>query len=260
MKKLQDRDKKTQSFISSNDLTLETFSRNILYEDNHLLALYKPAGMLTQGDRSERISLLDLGKEWLRNQYQKPGKAFLGLLHRLDLPVSGVVLFAKTSKAAGRLSAQFRNRIIRKIYIAVIHGYLIPPQGDSILYLVRDGMRSSVTTPSHPRARKAKLSYQTLQKGDETSLVRIVLATGRRHQIRAQLAALGHPIIGDRKYGSTKTLGGKAIALHAYSLTFLHPISKAEICLKAHVPEIWHGLSGIRIRPQKQFEQITSDQ
>jgi 23S rRNA pseudouridine1911/1915/1917 synthase len=236
MKKLQDKD--PRSFILNN-LTRETFSRNILYEDNHLLAVFKPAGMLTQGDRSKRVSLLDLGKEWLRVQYHKPGKAFLGLLHRLDLPVSGVVLFAKTSKAAGRLSAQFRNRIITKIYMAVIHGYLTPQQGDSILYLVRDGMRSSVTTPSHPRARKAELSYQTLQKGDETSLIRIVLATGRRHQIRAQLAALGHPIVGDRMYGSAKTLGGKAIALHAHSLTFLHPISKEEILLEAPMPEVW---------------------
>ncbi|MBN1848747.1 MAG: RluA family pseudouridine synthase [Deltaproteobacteria bacterium] len=228
-----------QTSEQDNILGLETFSENILYEDNHLLAVYKPAGMLTQGDRSGRVSLLDLGKEWLRVQYNKPGKAFLGLLHRLDRPVSGVVLFAKTSKAAGRLSEQFRNRIVKKVYLAVIHSHLTPPQGDSIMYLVRDGSRSTVTLFSHPKAQRAELSYRTLQEREETSLVRIVLRTGRRHQIRAQLAALGHPIVGDRRYGSPLTIKEHAIALQAHSLTFLHPISKEEVYLEAPMPELW---------------------
>jgi 23S rRNA pseudouridine1911/1915/1917 synthase len=239
MKKTKDKVKQTRSLITSDNLILESFPSNILYEDNHLLAVFKPAGMLTQGDRSGRVSLLDLGKEWLRLRYNKPGKAFLGLLHRLDRPVSGVVLFAKTSKAAGRLSAQFRSRTITKIYLAVIHGHLTPPQGDSILYLVRDGSRSSVATSSHPKAQRAELSYEVLKKKDQISLVRIALATGRHHQIRTQLVALGHPIVGDRKYGSDTILEGNAIALQAHSLTFLHPISKEEIFLEAPMPEVW---------------------
>ena len=228
---------KSGPIIANGHLTVETLSRNILYEDNHLLVVFKPAGMLTQGDRSGGMSLLDLGKQWLKIQYNKPGHAFLGLLHRLDRPVSGVVLFAKTSKAARRISEQFRNRAISKIYVAVIHGLLDPPQGDSVMYLVRDGSRSSISNASDRKAQKAVLSYETLKKWEQISLVKITLATGRRHQIRAQLAALGHPILGDRKYGSDTVLEGNTIALHARSLIFFHPISKKEIVLEASMPE-----------------------
>ncbi|MBF0527248.1 MAG: hypothetical protein HQK56_19375, partial [Deltaproteobacteria bacterium] len=117
--------------IITPDLSLETLAQNVLYEDNHLLGMFKPAGMLTQGDSTGRQSLLDLGKHWLQQKYQKPGQAFLGLLHRLDRPVSGVVLFAKTSKAARRLSEQFRSRQIVKIYLAVVEGHPAPPEGTS---------------------------------------------------------------------------------------------------------------------------------
>lgn len=220
-------------------LTLETFSRNLLYEDNHLLAVVKPAGMLIQGDRSGRVSLLDLGKQWLALTYNKPGRAFLGLIQRLDRPVSGVVLFAKTSKAARRLSEQFRTRTIEKMYLAVIHGYLYPPKGDLIHYLARSGSRSFPSTPSASKAQRAALGYETLKKRDRTTLVRVTLDTGRRHQIRAQLAALGNPILGDRAYGSDATLNDNAIALHAQSLTFLHPISKNAVTLKAPLPKGW---------------------
>ena len=230
---------KSGSIIKSRHLTLDTFPANILYEDNHLLAVLKPAGMLTQGDRSEGISLLDLGKQWLKIRYNKPGHAFLGLLHRLDRPVSGVVLFAKTSKAARRISEQFRNRTISKIYLTVVNGYLNPPQNDCVMYLVRDGSHSSISNASDPKAQKAVLGYKTLQKGELISLVRITLGTGRRHQIRAQLAALGHPILGDRKYGSDTILEENAVALHAHSLTFFHPISREEVLVEAPLPEAW---------------------
>lgn len=220
-------------------LILETFSRNLFYEDNHLLAVVKPAGMLIQGDRSGRVSLLDLGKQWLALTYRKPGQAFLGLLHRLDRPVSGVVLFAKTSKAARRFSAQFRNRTTQKIYLAVIHGHLHPPKGDLIRYLVRNGLRSFLSTSSDPKAQRAALAYETLKEQDQTSLVRVTLDTGRHHQIRAQLAAIGKPILGDRKYGSDATLNGDAIALHVKSLTFSHPIGGHDITLEAPLPKKW---------------------
>ncbi len=233
MKGLKGKSQKTPSVIMSGVLTLETFSHNLLYEDNHLLAVFKPAGMLMQGDRSGRVSLLDLGKQWLTLTYHKPGRAFLGLVQRLDRPVSGVVLFAKTSKAARRLSEQFRNRTIQKIYLVVIRGHLHPPKGDLIHYLARNGSRSFPSASTDPKAQRAALSYETLKKRDRNSLVRITLDTGRRHQIRAQLAALGNPILGDRAYGSDVTLNGDAIALHAQSLTFLHPISGNAITLKA---------------------------
>ncbi|MBF0509154.1 MAG: RNA pseudouridine synthase, partial [Deltaproteobacteria bacterium] len=137
--------------------------------------------MLTQGDSTGRQSLLDLGKHWLQEKYQKPGQAFLGLLHRLDRPVSGVVLFAKTSKAARRLSEQFRSRQIVKIYLAVVEGHPAPPEGTSKVYLIRQGTKSVLTTPGKATAQSAELSYKTLKIGPRTSLVQVIPATGRRH-------------------------------------------------------------------------------
>ncbi|MBF0476359.1 MAG: RluA family pseudouridine synthase [Deltaproteobacteria bacterium] len=225
------------SVIITPDLSLETLAQNVLYEDNHLLGLFKPAGMLTQGDSTGRLSLLDLGKLWLQQKYQKPGQAFLGLLHRLDRPVSGVVLFAKTSKSARRLSEQFRNRRIVKIYLAVVEGHPAPPEGISKVYLIRQGSKSVLTTPGRATAQSAELSYKTLKTGPRASLVQVIPATGRRHQIRAQLAALGHPIYGDRNYGSSHGLADGVISLQAQSLTFHHPISAEQITLTAPPPQ-----------------------
>jgi len=230
--------------LARGGLDLATFSRNILYEDNHLLALYKPAGMLTQGDSSGRLSLLDLGKAWLKETYHKPGEAFLGMVHRLDRPVSGVVLFAKTSKAASRLSEQFRNRAIHKVYMAVVHGCLDPPSGDSIAYLARHGRKSVPAPVPAPGTQRAEMAYETLTRGKGCSLVRITLLTGRRHQIRAQLALLGCPVLGDRRYGSPLILEAQSIALHGLSLTFSHPVAKDEITLEAPLPHdgLWTNL------------------
>ena len=215
------------------ELDPQGFASIVLYEDNHLLAVDKPAGLLVQGDATGRPNLLDLGKKYLRVKYNKPGRVFLGLVHRLDRQASGVVVLARTSKAAGRLSAQFRNNEVKKIYLARVHGRLDPPAGTSEVFLAREGSKSVVTGPEAPGARPASLSFRTLEAGPEASLVEIDLHTGRRHQIRAQMAALGHPILGDLKYGSPVPPHQDSIALLARSLTFRHPTRDLEMTVEA---------------------------
>ncbi|MBU2547726.1 MAG: RNA pseudouridine synthase [Proteobacteria bacterium] len=215
------------------DETPENFHLFVLYEDNHILAVHKPAGLLVQGDASGRPNLLDLAKAYLKSKYNKPGRVFLGLVHRLDRQVGGVVVLARTSKAAARLSAQFRENRVQKVYWARVGGRPEPPAGECETYLIRQGSRNVPARPEEPGARAASLSYRTLAAGLETSLVEIELHTGRRHQIRAQLAALGHPILGDRKYGSTVPPLRDAIALSARRLTFEHPTLGRSVTIEA---------------------------
>jgi len=169
----------------------------ILYEDNHLVAVYKPGGILVQGDISHEISLLDMVKDYIKKEHHKPGEVFLGLVHRLDRPVSGVVLFARTSKSASRLSLQWRQRSIIKIYWALVHGKMPRPSSSLISYLKKRRQKVSLTDQTHKRAQEAVLSYRTLLERGKTSLLEVTLHTGRKHQIRAQLAAEGCPIVGD---------------------------------------------------------------
>jgi 23S rRNA pseudouridine1911/1915/1917 synthase len=267
---------------------VEEFSANILYEDNHLLGIYKPAGLLVQGDRSGRATLLDMAKYWLKLKYEKPGDVFLGLVHRLDRPVAGVIMFARTSKAAGRLSAQFRDHSVTKIYRAVVHGHMSPPQGILKGMLVKQGTKTVVVdtenqgsqyetvekrdiflsgkkgknfnrrntsgisrikicrlTPHHEKmavsqgSQYAELSYTTVETKGEFSLLQIQLVTGRRHQIRAQLAAEGHPIVGDTIYGSPFKFEGNIIALLARSLTCRHPTKPVDVTIDAPLPPDW---------------------
>lgn len=194
----------------------------VLYEDNHLIAVWKPAGLLTQGDATGDPNLMDEVKTYLKEAYQKPGNVFLGLLHRLDRPVQGVVLFAKTSKGASRLSAQIRERSIKKIYHALVEGTPPQPSGALIHYLVHDKNTNTAHAYDTPRpdAQRAELSYRTLENHDNQTLLEIELGTGRHHQIRAQLAHIGCPIVGDVKYGATNPLPDRSIALAAVSLTF----------------------------------------
>ena len=162
---------------------------------------------------------MDLAKAWLKEQYQKPGRVFLGMVHRLDRPVAGVVVFARTSKAAGRLSAQFRDRGPKKVYWAVVEGRLNPPDGTSEMHLLWEGRKSRPCSADVQGAQPARLAYRTLESGPRSSLVEVDLLTGRRHQIRAQMAALGCPIMGDRLYGSAHEPVSDSIGLLARSLT-----------------------------------------
>lgn len=211
----------------------------VIYEDNHLLAVYKPSGLLVQGDRTGDVCLLDLGKRWLKARYHKPGKVFLAMLHRLDRPVAGVVLFARTSKAAGRLSRQFRERTVEKRYLAVVQGAVKNESGRLIHTIERRGRLSRVVARPTEHSQEARLQYRRLGQQGENSLLQVTLETGRRHQIRIQLANLGHPILGDLRYGAASALPGKQIALLARELIVDHPTSGTRLVLTCPIPLAW---------------------
>ena len=215
---------------------------NVLYEDNHLIAVEKPAGFLTQGDKSGDISLMDEVKEYLKEKHKKPGKVFLGLLHRLDRPVSGIVLFAKTSKGASRLSEQFRNREVEKIYNAIVFGKPKPEKGLLVNYLVKNEKKNKVDifeTGGKSR-RKAELYYKTIASNDQYSLLKISIKTGKSHQIRAQLSYIGCPILGDVKYGAKIRMENGNIALSATSLSFLSATGGKETKISIPTPAEWN--------------------
>jgi 23S rRNA pseudouridine1911/1915/1917 synthase len=212
----------------------------ILYEDNHLLVLYKPAGLLVQGDQTGETSLLDLGKAWLKERYNKPGLVFLGLVHRLDRPVAGVILFCRTSKAAERLSAQFRAGTVRKIYLAVLEGALKENSGRLVHHIERREGRSSRIVPQPtPTSQEARLSFRLLHTVANRSLVEIDLETGRHHQIRLQMAQIGHPVLGDLRYGAPAPLPNRQIALMARELIVTHPTRGEELILHSPIPSGW---------------------
>lgn len=216
---------------------------DVLYEDNHCIAVNKPARLLTAGDRTGDESLLDQVKQYLKERYEKPGNVFVGLVHRLDRPVSGVVLFARTSKAASRLSEQFREGTIEKTYQAIVEGQVAEPEGECIDWLLK-GERTNIvrSVPAEtPAARLSRLRFRRLKRAGGLTLVEITPETGRSHQIRVQLAARSHPIYGDQKYGSKHRLRG-AIALHAASLTFQHPTRREPVTISAPPPATWRKL------------------
>lgn len=205
----------------------------VLYEDNHLIAVFKPAGVLTQGDASGEPSLMDWVKAWLAERYHKPGNVFLGLVHRLDRVVCGVVLFAKTSKAASRLSQQFRERTVEKHYLACVEGTPSPARGRLAHFIAHTegSRRVRVSKDTRTDAKSASLRYDTQWRSDTVSVLDVQLETGRKHQIRAQLAHVGHPIVGDRLYGASR--GDSAeIALCSVSLSFTHPITRAPLTIE----------------------------
>lgn len=201
----------------------------ILYEDNHLLVVEKPVNLPSQADSSGDADLLSLLKTGLKVRYRKPGNVYLGLVHRLDRPVGGVMVFAKTSKAAGRLSEQIKAKgEFIKIYRAVIYGIMDRPSGTLTHFLLKSPEQNkvAVVSPKEPGAKEATLDFKVLSCKDGFSLVQINLLTGRPHQIRAQFAAVGCPLFGDQKYGTGKSKPGEQLALWATELQFLHPTPK----------------------------------
>lgn len=209
---------------------------DVLYEDNHLCIVNKPAGLLTQPSGTAQDSLETQVKVWIKEVRQKPGNVFLEAIHRLDKPVSGVVVFAKTSKALSRLNASMRQKETAKTYVALVEGSLNSPQGILEHYLVHDEFQAQVVSKNHPQAKFARLSYKVLKEFSQKSLLEIQLETGRYHQIRVQLAAIGHPIIGDAKYGSRISLEQGIIALHHRQLQIPHPITGDLIVIEAPLP------------------------
>jgi len=219
---------------------IEMLDLPFLYEDNHLLAVNKPAGLLAQADLSGDLDVLTVAKQLIKERDGKPGNVFLGLVHRLDRPVSGVMALAKTSKAASRLSAQFREREPEKRYLAVVSGSPDPQRAELRHFLRKDrAARKTVVVGSEREGKQALLRYEVIDRRGDRSLVRVLLITGLPHQIRAQLAAAGHPIVGDRKYGSAEPLARGKVALHAESLTLRHPVRPETVELTAGAPAHW---------------------
>jgi 23S rRNA pseudouridine1911/1915/1917 synthase len=211
----------------------------VLYEDNHILVVVKPVNMPTQEDDSRDPDLLNTLKAELKVRYQKPGNVYLGLVHRLDRPVGGVMVFAKTSKAASRLSEEVRTRHLDKTYIAVVHGKPKKPEDTLIHWLLKDTSNNTVhvVREGASGAKEAILDYQTLGNSDGLSLIRIKLHTGRSHQIRVQLAAIGCPLFGDQRYGSGLNKPGQQLALWSIGLSFLHPTLKEKVRYSSLPPE-----------------------
>jgi len=224
----------------------------VIYEDNHLIAVNKTCNEIVQGDKTGDKPLLDTVKEYIKHKYNKPGEVFLGLPHRLDRPTSGVVLFARTSKALTRLNDMFKSHEqIHKTYWAVVQG--VPPMPEARLenYIEKNEAqnKSYIVSPEvakkHKEAKLAVLEYRTLKRGDRYSLLEIQLLTGRHHQIRCQLAALGCPVKGDLKYGARRSNPDGGICLHARKIEFIHPVSKEPLSIIAPVPDdsLWAALT-----------------
>lgn len=210
----------------------------VLYEDNHIIVVEKPPNIPSQGDKTNDENMLDIIKGYIKEKYNKPGNVYVGLVHRLDRPVGGVMVFAKTSKAASRLSEQVRNKIFKKEYLAIVDGKLENKSGTLEDYLLKNEKNnmSKVVPENTKNAKYAKLDYEVLKYDSDINLsvLKVLLHTGRHHQIRVQLANCGHSICGDQKYGTRGR--GKQISLWAYSLTIVHPITKEEMKFE-DVPE-----------------------
>lgn len=217
----------------------------VLHADNHLLAVVKPAGLPVVPDDSGDESLLEIAKAWVAHEFQKPGAVFLGVVHRLDRPVSGVVLFARTSKAAERLTRQFRERTTGKLYWGVVEGCPEPREGELVQHLWKDGERNRVhvVTAERSGAKLAETRYRVLEESGGRSRLELVPLTGRSHQLRVACASLGTPLVGDLKYGAPEALPDRSIALHARRLEVEHPTLRERLAFEAPPPEtgIWRS-------------------
>lgn len=223
----------------------------VIYEDNHIIAVYKPSGVLTQGDRSGDPSLMDDVKKYLKEKYNKPGNVFLGLVHRLDKPVSGIVLFGKTSKGASRLSEQFREHTIQKTYHAIVLGKPKQEKGNlkekvNKISFFAEGFTNKTDEEllaeikKATKTRTAELEYQVIKSNDKYSLLKVLPKTGRFHQIRIQMTQMGCPILGDAKYDSKqKSMFDNSIALSATAISFKSATDNKNIDLEIPLPESW---------------------
>lgn len=210
----------------------------VIYEDNHIIVVNKSTSEIVQGDKTGDKPLSEIVKEWLKEKYNKPGNVFVGVTHRLDRPVSGIVVFAKTSKALTRLNEMFRNGDIKKTYWAIVKNEPKNPEGELKHYLVRNEKqnKSYAYDMEKPNSKLAILHYKLLAKSDRYNLLEVDLKTGRHHQIRCQLAKMGCVIKGDLKYGADRSNPDGGISLHARRVRFIHPVSKEEIIIDAPVP------------------------
>lgn len=217
---------------------------DIIYEDNHIIVVNKKPGEIVQGDKTGDTPLSESLKDYLKEKYNKPGNVFCGVVHRIDRPVGGLVIFAKTSKALERLNKMLREGSIHKTYYAIVEGF--PEKETDTLknYLIGNGRinKTFIANPGDPLAKESILNYKTIAKGTHYSLLEINLLTGRKHQIRAQLSAIGHPIKGDLKYGAKRSNKDGSISLLARKIEFIHPVSKKQVSLEAHLPEEFEKL------------------
>lgn len=218
----------------------------VIYEDNHIIAVDKASGEIVQGDKTGDTPLSDTLKAYVKEKYQKPGNVFIGVVHRLDRPVSGIVVFARTSKALARLNEMFRTGDVHKTYWAIVQGSPAKSQATLTHWLTRNEKQNK--SYAHPckvaGAKQAVLDYRVLTQGERYSLLEVHLHTGRHHQIRCQLAAIGCPIKGDLKYGAHRSNADGSISLHARRVEFVHPVSKREISIEDPVPcdSLWESL------------------
>lgn len=219
----------------------------ILYEDNHIIAINKGSSEIVQGDKTGDKPLVDSVKEYLKERYQKSGNVFCGVVHRLDRPVSGVVLFAKTSKALTRLNEMLQRHEIKKLYWAIVATPPQDPQATLKHYLIRNEKqnKSYAYDKEKPQSKFAVLHYNTIAKSERYTLLEVNLQTGRHHQIRCQLAAIGSVIKGDLKYGAARSNPNGGISLHARSVEFIHPIKKEKLFIEAPVPneKLWQEIT-----------------
>jgi len=233
--------------IKPTDIITDLLEKNILFEDNHIIIVNKLPSQIVQGDKTGDKPLADLVKDYIKAKYKKSGEVFLGVVHRLDRPVSGAVIFARTSKSLTRLNAQIKNREIKKTYWAVVKNRP-PKETDTLVnFLRRDEARnkSFITTANSKNSQQAILTYALIASSDNYNLLQIDLQTGRHHQIRAQLAGIGCPIKGDLKYGFPRSNPDGSIHLHARELNFIHPVSQQIISITADPPNdpVWNYFS-----------------
>ena len=205
----------------------------VVYEDNHMIVCHKECGEIVQGDKTGDTPMSEMVKSYLKEKYAKPGNVFCGVVHRIDRPVSGLVIFARTSKALTRLNDMLRRGEIHKTYRAIVEGKLEKPEGEIESWLVSDGRmtKTFVCDEKTPGAKLSKLRYRTIETGDRYTIVEVNLLTGRKHQIRCQLASIGHPIKGDLKYGARRSNPGGGISLQAWRIEFVHPVSKEPVTI-----------------------------